>query len=509
MSVTANVQKNSLNKDGFTEYFIVILYKGSEWGVRKRYSDFVKFDEYLQQSGYDVHYKLPEKVFWSRLDPTLISKRMTELQNYLTSLLQNTLSTDNNLIREFLEVDENILALAIKQKLLQPYKETTYADRFDLIVKDTRKSMLGIETIFRGNTNRHNVMSRTRQDSFMQGNNPNSSSSTPPASPMISGNRANSFVGSRSMSSERRSALVSASAAPSSPSARRSPAATPQGSFSVPGGVPYQSEKIGSYGVNRDSRDTRLSSLNQAASRFLLGSHSGQTALDAALALEDWQRKEAFMSHVAKTWDTRPAHGGVVSRTERSKKKDAMPLPYSQECDVEFLRQAGTRVRRGNDSESDAEGDMFLDDINSFLLDILSEPVLDITTTRGLALHEELDVQADDFRGLGPKLRQNMILTWGNCTVVCDWFVPEHQSEAKLDSIPDLSQNIEKAPPAPIRRRSKSDVPKPHAPQAPAEFTGALLQAAVATNGLQLRRINSEAHEQLPKLKKTSSLDHQ
>jgi len=497
MSVTANVQKNSLNKDGFTEYFILILYKGSEWGVRKRYSDFVKFDEYLQQSGYAVHYKLPEKVFWSRLDPTLISKRMAELQSYLASLLQNTLSTDNNLIREFLEVDENVLALAIKQKQMQPNKETPYADRFDLIVKDTRRSMLGIETIFRGNTNRHNVMSRTRQYSFMQAN--NASSATSPASPMLSANRANSFVGARSLSSEKRNALLSASAAPSSPVSSRSPA----GSFSVPVGMPNQSDKSGSYGVHRDSRDMRLSSLNQAASRFLLGSHSGLSALDAALALEDSQRKEAFMSHVAKTWDAGGASGEATSRTERSRKNghpSAMPIPYTQENELAFLREAGVSTRRGGESESDAEGGMFLDDINSFLSDILSEPVLDITTTRGLAMHEELDVQADDFRGLGPKLRQNMIATWGNCTVVCDWFIPEHHDEVKTDGSLESSQLMEKAPPAPIRRRSKSDVPKHQS-----ETANASQHATAATSGL--RRMNSETGEKLPKLKKTSSLD--
>jgi hypothetical protein len=504
MSVAANVQKNSLNKDGFTEYFIVILYKGSEWGIRKRYSDFVKFDEYLQQSGYAVHYKLPEKVFWSRLDPTLISKRMVELQSYLTSLLQNTLSTDNNLIREFLEVDENVLAQAIKQKKMQPDKETAYADRFDLIVKDTRKSMLSIETIFRGNTNRHNVMSRTRQYSFMHANNQNSSNSTPPASPMQTGNRANSFVGARSLSAERRLGQGAAPASPS-PITNHSPVATPHGSFSLPTGLSNVSEKSGSYGANRDSRDNRLSSLNQAASRFLLGSYSGQTALDAALALEDVHRKEAFLAHVSKTSDAHRAAGSGSSRVGHSPKlgaAGALPKPYTQECEVEFHKQVGPHTRRETESESDAEGDMFLDDMNSFLLDILSEPVLNITTACGLAMHEELDVQADDFRGLGPSLRQNMIGLWGSCTVNCDWFVAEDREGVKLDANLEHERNTNEGdapPPVPIRRRSKSDVPKFAVPPEP-----------VANNGLnQLRRMNSETGEKLPKLKKTSSLDQQ
>jgi len=86
MSVSAHLQKHNKNDSGFTEYFIVVLYKGNQWGIRKRYSDFVAFDEYLVNSGYVVEYKLPQKNFWSRFDNNLIEQRMLELQQYVCFL---------------------------------------------------------------------------------------------------------------------------------------------------------------------------------------------------------------------------------------------------------------------------------------------------------------------------------------------------------------------------------------------------------------------------------------
>ena len=57
--------------------------------------------------------KLQGKHFWNRYDPTLISRRVGELQSYLNGILISTI-TDNNLVREFLEVDEHMLAEAKK-----------------------------------------------------------------------------------------------------------------------------------------------------------------------------------------------------------------------------------------------------------------------------------------------------------------------------------------------------------------------------------------------------------
>jgi hypothetical protein len=491
MSVSAHVQKNSLNKDGFTEYFILILYKGSEWAIRKRYSDFVQFDLYLQQSGYDVQYKLPEKNFWSRLDPTLISKRMTELQNYLASLLQNTLCTDNSLIREFLEVDEHVLALAIKQKRLKPNKETTYEDRLDLIVKDARKTMLYVETISRTNANRPKLISRTRHYSLMPV--PLApSSSTPPSSPL---HRGGSFVSSRSTSFERK-ALANGGHSQSGNS--------PHGSFSVHGSSTAQSERsfVGVHLVSRESRDSRLSSLNQAASRFLLGSSSGQSTLDAAFALEDLQRKEAFSSHVSKTWASFTNAEKKQSRDVRASsqrpekdKKCVLPVPYTQEHENEYCRQSGGRVspRMAAESESDIEGGMFRDDSNSFVLDVLSSPVLSILTAHGLALHEELDVQADAFVLFRRARNPRHAPQWESCCVFCDWCPREMHAKCEVIGKSDGKGAGRSLPTEPIgtnpalhRARSKSEGPNVlHEHE---------LGADTPMNApLQLRRINSDA----------------
>ena len=464
MSVSAHVQKNSLNKDGFTEYFILILYKGSEWGIRKRYSDFVQFDLYLQQSGYEVFHKLPEKNFWSRLDPTLISKRMVELQNYLSTLLQNTLSTDNNLIREFLEVDENTLAMAIKQSKREPHKETSWAERLNVIVKDTRKTMVGIEPFFRGSTNRHNAMTRTRQYSIMQGNissTGGSSNLTPPASPLQSNNRNNSFVTStsRSPSTERRLGSMSSGVPPpqSPPSNTHSPQVTPHGSFSQltqqQRGTSFgfsNAENNKSTGHPRDSRDGRVSSINQGSNRFLLNGYSGQSALDVALAIEDAHRREAFSIHVAKVWNKQadPTMTGIkksdvynVMKSILQKEDNTyekIPLPYTQENEVLYMqRDDGFRPRRGtgteSESESDTEGAMFRDDKNSFILDCLSEPIPTILNPQGLALHETLDVQADSFQDLCQKRRPKVFSQLGEVFIRRDWMMNNTNATSQQD----------------------------------------------------------------------------
>ena len=52
--MSATVQNYSQNNAGYTEYFIVVFYKGYEWGIRKRYSDFVRFNEYVLSKGYKL-----------------------------------------------------------------------------------------------------------------------------------------------------------------------------------------------------------------------------------------------------------------------------------------------------------------------------------------------------------------------------------------------------------------------------------------------------------------------
>ena len=140
MSATAHIQKFSKNSDGHTEYFIKVVFNGKQWAIRKRYSEFIAFDEYLQRSGYKVNYTLPEKTWWKRFDPQVLVQRQKELQQYLNVLLGNTISTENSLVREFLEVDQNRLALAKRQT----FREFKYSENLDSIVAYFPKMMIDI-----------------------------------------------------------------------------------------------------------------------------------------------------------------------------------------------------------------------------------------------------------------------------------------------------------------------------------------------------------------------------
>jgi hypothetical protein len=44
MLASAHIQKYGRSAEGHNEFFIKVFYLGKEWGIRKRYRDFVKFD---------------------------------------------------------------------------------------------------------------------------------------------------------------------------------------------------------------------------------------------------------------------------------------------------------------------------------------------------------------------------------------------------------------------------------------------------------------------------------
>lgn len=140
MSATASVQKYSKNEDGYIEYFIKVFYNGMEWGIWKRYRDFVKFDECLKRDGVLTTYDLPGRKWWNRYDPTFLDTRKRELQIYLDILLKNTVSTGNSLVKEFLGVYENTLVNAKKQS----FRELSSSDRIRRIVKGTKAAMIQI-----------------------------------------------------------------------------------------------------------------------------------------------------------------------------------------------------------------------------------------------------------------------------------------------------------------------------------------------------------------------------
>lgn len=139
----------------------------------------------------------------------------------------------------------------------------------------------------------------------------------------------------------------------------------------------------------------------------MLSTFSGQSALDVALAVEDMHRSDAFASHVAKLGPIR----GVG--------RESVPVPWSHEHDLSISK---CRVRPGRaDSESDVEGTMFRDDNNSFILDNMSKPVLTILNTEGLALHEELDIQAEQFLHFTPKRKVKVATSMTNVVDRPDW----------------------------------------------------------------------------------------
>jgi len=91
MATTADIQKFVKNSNGCVEYFIKVVYKGKEWAIRKRYSDFLRLNEFLLKRGIVVNYDLPQKIWWTtRYDTELLYQRLKGLQSYLNVLLKTT-----------------------------------------------------------------------------------------------------------------------------------------------------------------------------------------------------------------------------------------------------------------------------------------------------------------------------------------------------------------------------------------------------------------------------------
>ena len=139
MSASAHVQKYSLSPEGHTEFFLKIFYLGREWGIKKRYRDFLLFDEYLKKNGVHVEFDLPPKVWWNRFDTTLLTQRQKSLQLYMDELLKHTVISENSLVKEFLEVDAIYVNQLRKGK---SFRELDHKDRLKMIVKENNSRML-------------------------------------------------------------------------------------------------------------------------------------------------------------------------------------------------------------------------------------------------------------------------------------------------------------------------------------------------------------------------------
>ena len=114
---SAEIQRVTENSHGKIEYFIKVCYQGKEWSIRKRYSDFARFDHFFRKRfECSIELQLPPKKWWTlKTKPSTLAKRQKGLQKYLDDVLTNSVANEVSLIREFLEVDENLLAVAKKE----------------------------------------------------------------------------------------------------------------------------------------------------------------------------------------------------------------------------------------------------------------------------------------------------------------------------------------------------------------------------------------------------------
>lgn len=177
-TTTADIQKYEISAEGNIVYFIKVVYNGREWAVRKRYSDFSRLDEFLQRDGFDLSYALPSKQFWKTFDKKTLMERQKGLQSYLNTLLKSTVSSDNSLVKEFLDVDHNRLQHARKQSF-HALKRT---ERMESVVNIMSRSVIYIPV---KNTNMvfNNSAAVTRDRQGSQAVNRDRNNSNAPISP--------------------------------------------------------------------------------------------------------------------------------------------------------------------------------------------------------------------------------------------------------------------------------------------------------------------------------------
>lgn len=166
-----------------------IHYNGKQWTIQRRYSHFAKLDYKLKLEGYFVGYDLPTKVVFGNLYPSVLDHRRKELNKYL-KMLSSTLSSDNTYLREFFDVDENMLKIALKQS--RRMSDVYRSDNILQIFKRASQLMIN------GNDPRRPVQRNRREDYYRQHQGSNSFSGRPrSAGPSNSANsHGNSFSSS-------------------------------------------------------------------------------------------------------------------------------------------------------------------------------------------------------------------------------------------------------------------------------------------------------------------------
>jgi hypothetical protein len=148
MSAAATIQRYAVSSgiSGHVEYIVKVDYNGKVWPIRKRYSEFDQVDRKLRKKGYDLPNKLPPKLMWGNLTEETINRRVRDLDVYLASLVAHVPS-DDSLLKEFLEVEANMLSLAIKST--PTIAHVNAADRIREIVRVAEHSFVQVDAAAR------------------------------------------------------------------------------------------------------------------------------------------------------------------------------------------------------------------------------------------------------------------------------------------------------------------------------------------------------------------------
>eukprot|EP00294_Goniomonas_avonlea_P016975 CAMPEP_0114544522 /NCGR_PEP_ID=MMETSP0114-20121206/2922_1 /TAXON_ID=31324 /ORGANISM="Goniomonas sp, Strain m" /LENGTH=144 /DNA_ID=CAMNT_0001728909 /DNA_START=11 /DNA_END=445 /DNA_ORIENTATION=+ len=91
----------------FTAYTYIVSTSSDTWEMKKRYRDFLDFDDMLQRKYGDIMAKvppLPPKKIIGALSPSLVKERRASLEAYLKAVLSQPVIAASAEIVEFLEV---------------------------------------------------------------------------------------------------------------------------------------------------------------------------------------------------------------------------------------------------------------------------------------------------------------------------------------------------------------------------------------------------------------------
>ncbi|RYG97967.1 hypothetical protein EON65_52060, partial [archaeon] len=116
MAATAEIQWYDRTRDGVVEYFIKVNYNGTQWSIKKRYSEFSVLNDYLIKNHVEIPVELPPKYTFRRHDNKMLAKRRKQLQAYLDGLLSMHALSNNRFLKEFLDVDMGLLGFTLSNK---------------------------------------------------------------------------------------------------------------------------------------------------------------------------------------------------------------------------------------------------------------------------------------------------------------------------------------------------------------------------------------------------------